>query len=383
VNATVAVSQPAAYDAPPVLARPGRPSARALLRTVGALGLAAVLLGYVFPRVVGATVGDVRAAFGAVSGRDAVVLVLLWAAGLFTHSFVLTGALPGLTRRRALTLNLTGSAVSNTLPFGGAVGMSLNYLMVRTWGVESAAFAAFTLVTNLFVVLLKLTMPAVALVALWATGVPIGLATRWTAVGSVTALVVVLAVGAAALASRRTAERAVGIVVPVAVRLARLLRRDSDAARLRDGVLATRDAIAAVLRRRWGQMSVGTLGYGLLQAVLLWASLHAVGVTLPPAAVLAGFAVDRVMTLAVITPGAVGFAEAGTAGALVALGGAPAAVAAGVLLYRGFTFALEIPVGGTWLLGWLFSHRFGRRAREAAAAAGPVPAEAAVEGSVA
>lgn len=371
------------YDAEPVLTRPGRPSLRVLLRTVGALGLAAVLLGYVFPRVVGATVGDVRAAFGAVSGRDAVVLVLLWAAGLLTHSFVLTGALPGLTRRRALTLNLTGSAVSNSLPFGGAAGMSLNYLMVRTWGVESAAFAAFTLVTNLFVVLLKLTMPAVALVALWATGVPIGMATRWTAVGSVTALVVVLAVGAAALASRRTAERAVAIVVPVAVRLARLLRRDSDAARLRDGVLATRDAIAAVLRRRWGQMSVGTLGYGLLQAVLLWASLHAVGVTLPPAAVLAGFAVDRVMTLAVITPGAVGFAEAGTAGALVALGGAPAAVAAGVLLYRGFTFALEIPVGGTWLLGWLFSHRFGRRAREAAAAAGQVPAEAAVEGSVA
>lgn len=378
------MSQAVGYDAEPVVAARSHLSRRGLVRTVGALGLAAVLLGYVFPRVVGATVGDVRAAFGAVSAREAAVLVLLWAAGLLTHSFVLTGALPGLTRRRALTLNLTGSAVSNTLPFGGAAGMSLNYLMVRAWGVESAAFAAFTLVTNLFVVLLKLTMPAVALVALWATGVPIGLATRWTAVGSVAALAVVLAVGAAALASRRAAERAVAAVVPVVVRLARLLRRDGDATRLRDGVLATRDAIASVLRRRWGQMSVGTLGYGILQAVLLWACLRAVGVDLPPAAVLAGFAVDRVMTLAVITPGAVGFAEAGTAAALVALGGAPAAVAAGVLLYRGFTFALEIPVGGTWLLGWLFSHRFNLRAgrRGAGASAGP-PADVTVEGSAA
>jgi uncharacterized membrane protein YbhN (UPF0104 family) len=111
-------------------------------------------------------------------------------------------------------------------------------------------------------------------------------------------------------------------------------------------------------------MSLGMLGYGLLQAVLLWACLHAVGADLAPAAVLAGFAVDRVMTLVVITPGAVGFAEAGTAAALIALGGSPAAVAAGVLLYRGFTFALEIPVGGTWLAGWLFWRR--RAARGAA-----------------
>jgi uncharacterized membrane protein YbhN (UPF0104 family) len=380
VNATVAVSQAAGYDAAAVTPRSGPSSRRRLLRTVGALALAAVLLGYVFPRVVGATTGDVRAAFAAVSARDAAILVLLWAAGLLTHSFVLTGALPGLTRRRALTLNLTGSAVANTLPFGGAAGMSLNYLMVRAWGVETAAFAAFTLVTNLFVVLLKLTMPAVALVALWATGVPVGTATRWTAVGSVVALVVVLAVGAAGLASRRAAERAVVVVVPALAGLSRLLRREGDPTRIGEGVLACRDSVASVLRRRWGQMSVGTLGYGLLQAVLLWASLHAVGVALAPAAVLAGFAVDRVMTLAVITPGAVGFAEAGTAAALVALGGDPAGVAAGVLLYRGFTFALEIPVGGTWLLGWLFRHRVTLRAARTAAAGpveGPVERQAA------
>ena len=70
---------------------------------------------------------------------------------------------------------------------------------------------------------------------------------------------------------------------------------------------------------------------------------------------LAGFAVDRVLTLVVLTPGAVGFTEAGTAAALTALGGAPAVMAAGVLLYRGFTYALEIPVGGVWLGGWLLA----------------------------
>jgi uncharacterized membrane protein YbhN (UPF0104 family) len=67
--------------------------------------------------------------------------------------------------------------------------------------------------------------------------------------------------------------------------------------------------------------------------------------------------VDRILTLIVLTPGGSGFTEAGTAAALVALGGSPAAVAAGVLLYRGFTFALEIPVGGLLLGGWLVRRR--------------------------
>ena len=334
-----------------------------MLRVLGALTLAGVLLGYVFPRVAGTTVSDVRAAFAAVSGRDAAILALIWAAGLFTHSFVLTGALPGLTRRRALTLNLTGSAVANTLPFGGAAGMSMNYVMIRAWGVESAGFAAFTLVTNLWVVLLKLSMPVLALAALWATGGPVSLATRWTALASVSALGLVLVAVAGALASRAAATRAVAVVSPVVVAVARLVRKPVDPVRLREGVLAARDAVAVVLKRRWGQMSFGMVGYGLLQALLLWASLHAVGVNLPPAVVLAGFAVDRVMTLAVITPGAMGFAEAGTAAALVALGGSPGAVAAAVLLYRGFTFALEIPVGGTWLAAWLLRRRWLSRAR--------------------
>jgi uncharacterized membrane protein YbhN (UPF0104 family) len=99
------------------------------------------------------------------------------------------------------------------------------------------------------------------------------------------------------------------------------------------------------------------VGYAALQAALLWGCVAAVGGHLTPVQVLAGFAVDRVLTLVVLTPGAVGFTEAGTAAALTALGGAPAVMAAGVLLYRGFTYALEIPVGGVWLGGWVLAHR--------------------------
>ena len=38
-----------------------------------------------------------------------------------------------------------------------------------------------------------------------------------------------------------------------------------------------------------------------------------------------------------------------------------AVLAAGILLYRAFTFGMEIPVGGLWLVGWLFVQRSSRR----------------------
>ncbi|MEZ5191932.1 MAG: hypothetical protein R2734_05130 [Nocardioides sp.] len=45
----------------------------------------------------------------------------------------LRAALPGLSMRRALTLSLTGSAVANVLPVGGAAGIVLNHRMTRSW----------------------------------------------------------------------------------------------------------------------------------------------------------------------------------------------------------------------------------------------------------
>jgi uncharacterized membrane protein YbhN (UPF0104 family) len=115
--------------------------------------------------------------------------------------------------------------------------------------------------------------------------------------------------------------------------------------------------VASTIGARWAQLSIATFGYGVLQALLLWACLHAVDGHLSPVVVLAGYAVDRIMTMVFLTPGGTGFAEAGAASALVALGGAPAAMTAGVLLYRGFTFALEIPVGGVWTGAWFLLHK--------------------------
>ena len=81
---------------------------------------------------------------------------------------------------------------------------------------------------------------------------------------------------------------------------------------------------------------------------------------------LVGFAAERLLTLAGLTPGGAGLVEVGLAGLLVALGGDPVAVVSGVLLYRLFTFGLEIPVGGVSLAAWLWLRRASRAPATAA-----------------
>jgi uncharacterized membrane protein YbhN (UPF0104 family) len=358
VNATTAVSQPATPDVTaPAFGDTKQSRARRVLQAVVSACLAAGFLIFGLPRIIGTTGHDVGEALRSTSAFEATWLTALWAAGLFVYSFVLTSSLPGLSRGRALTLNLTGSGVSNMLPFGGAAGMSLNYLMIRRWGLSASAFAAFTVVTNVWVVLLKLILPVVAVVALVATGTAIGHTLGIASIVSAVGLTILVVVLISALANRRAAIGATNVLARLAGRVTRLIRRPIDVDDFAAGLLATRDGVADVVADQWAQLTVGMLGYSVLQAALLWGCLHAVGSPISPALALAAYAVDRVLTLAVATPGASGFVEAGTAGVLVALGGAPAVTAAGVLLYRAYTFALEIPVGLTWLGIWAWLSR--------------------------
>ena len=66
---------------------------------------------------------------------------------------------------RAYFLNVTGSAVSNVLPLGGAAGTALNYSTSRAWGFSTPAFLRWALVTNIWDTLGKLVIPGFAL--LW------------------------------------------------------------------------------------------------------------------------------------------------------------------------------------------------------------------------
>lgn len=293
--------------------------------------------------------------------RWLVGLGVLWFLGLCVHTVVLTASMPGLTRRRALTLNLAGSAVANLLPLGGVAGTVLNLGMVRGWGHSGPDFARFVVVSKASDVVAKLLTPAVALAGLllWGLVRPGWHSVPW-----------VLGAAAGALAGWLVVAALVGRAGPL-LRLVSLVERAWTWRRRRSGrdpapawsaaVGRLLDGTDRLVRRRWPALTWGMAGYWLLQGALLWLCMLAVGVQVAAPIVLAGLVAERLLTLLALTPGGAGVVEAGAVAVLIALGVAPTGALAAVLLYRAFVFLAEIPVGGIAAVAWLISRRAVRR----------------------
>jgi uncharacterized membrane protein YbhN (UPF0104 family) len=250
---------------------------------------------------------------------------------------------------QALTLNLSGSAVSNLVPFGGAVGIGVTFAMAGSWGFRPSRVALSTVVTGLWNVLTKLALPLVALVALLVTG---DIADQRLVVASaIASLLLGLIVGAmlAALSRERFAAWIARVVEWAGTHVLRLVRSQREVHWDR-AVMDLRHSTIGLLRSGAVKMSGGMVAYALLQAVLAWLCLQAVGSDLSVAEVFAGYAFGRLLTSVVATPSGVGIAETGSAGLLVAFGGDPVTSTAGVLLFSLFTYLIEIPIGG---IGWL------------------------------
>jgi uncharacterized membrane protein YbhN (UPF0104 family) len=320
-----------------------------LLQVVCSFVIVGLLFLYVLPRVTGADGRAVLEHLSHLSATQVALLVIVWMASLWAYTYVLCGSLPGLTHMQALTLNLSGSAVSNLVPFGGAVGIGVTFGMTASWGFRPSRVALSTVVTGLWNVLAKLALPLVALLGLLVTG---DIADQRLVVASAIAsvlLALVVATMVAALSSERFAAWTARVVEWVGSRVLRVLRSHRQVHWDR-AVMELRSSTIGLMRTGALTMSVGMVSYALLQAVLAWLCLQAVGSTLSVAEVFAGYAFGRLLTSVVATPSGVGIAETGSAALLVAFGGDPATSTAGVLLFSLFTYLIEIPVGG---VGWL------------------------------
>jgi len=295
--------------------------------------------------IAGAKPGSIEDVIEGVTPLRLLVLAAVWLAGLGVYSFVLSAAMPGLGPRRGLLLNLSGSAVANVIPMGGAVATALNWRMLRRWGHSNAAFVSFTVLTNALDVLAKLALPVVAAATLLLLSVQVPEVLEIASAVGGACIVAFLVVhlwsvhGPAPDGGTPTAGRR-KLVADVQARLRESGRR-----------------IDTVLRRRWPVLLGGSVGYVAAQVLLLGLSLRAVGLAVPLTTLLVAAAIERLGTIVPITPGGAGIAEIGTIAWLVASGLDPTAAVAGVLLYRVFLVAMEIPVGGVLLAGWAWLQR--------------------------
>ncbi|TMR94839.1 UPF0104 family protein [Nonomuraea basaltis] len=328
--------------------------------SVLSLGLAVLLVVYL-PQIVRALTGkpvswtEIGAVFGALGAGEIALMTTLWLLSLLAYTFVLTNSLPGLNNLQGLALNAAGSAVSNLLPFGGAVGVALSFAMTRGWGFANRSIVVMTLVSGIWNTLFRFILPAIGIMALLIAGeAPNATVANagWTGAISILAL---CAVVAAALYWDRAAA-VLGRVLDAVARLLRLRFHASDAfQRLRADT-------AGVVRTRWPGLSLGMVFFLGFQWTIMATCMYATGAWPGLAQSIAVFALSRVLTSAVITPSGAGIMEGGVVLLLTTAFAVPAAPATATALLFGFwTYTIEIPFGGLALGAWaLLRRRNGR-----------------------
>ena len=327
-----------------------------IVRDVGSLAIAVALLIWGLPRVAGVGWTEIVAPMKELHPGLLALLAVLQLSALALFTFTITGALPGISHPRALIVNLCGSLVANTLPFGGALAIGATYAICRSWGFSRAAIGISIVLGGVFATAGKVLVPMIGLAALIIQGGTVSPSLRNTALVGVLTLVAILAMFVIVLVSPGAARRVGGWIEGAAEAVLRVLRKprklgwDVAVARLRE---ETR----SVVRAGWLSMTLGTLGYFTIYFAMFWICLASCGLVIGVGSMLAAFALGRLLTSIPVTPGGLGLVEAGSVALLVALGADPAQAASGVLLFSIFTHVIEIPFGITAWLVWLWGRR--------------------------
>jgi uncharacterized membrane protein YbhN (UPF0104 family) len=130
-----------------------------------------------------------------------------------------------------------------------------------------------------------------------------------------------------------------------------------------------RNRILATLGPRWRRALLATAGRWALDYATLLAALAAVGSQPRPALVLLAFCAAQLLTQIPVTPGGLGFVEAGLTATLALAGVSPGDATLATLAYRLFTYWLPLLLGP---LGLALHRRSltGRPERDAGAAPG-------------
>jgi uncharacterized protein (TIRG00374 family) len=247
----------------------------------------------------------------------------------------------------AASSQLAGNAASRVLPGGNATGTVVQASMLVRGGQPTGAVAAAMasiglLTTGMLLALPILTIPAVIIRPPPARQLQLGLV-----VSLVVALVLVL-LGLALL----TWDGFVRWVGRMAGRVIHLVRRRVSVSAVVETVAAQRDAVAAAFAGKWALALGSAAANRMLDYSALVASLYAVGARARPSMVLLAYVLALALTLVPITPGGLGFVEAGLTAVLVLAGVDKDQAVLGTLLYRLVSFWLPIPIGALAWAGW-------------------------------
>jgi uncharacterized protein (TIRG00374 family) len=244
--------------------------------------------------------------------------------------------------RPVVTSQLASNAFGRVVPGGVAAAGAMQYAMLTRAGVPPGQAAAGMTASSALVFGILLSLPVLALPAiLFGAPVDPGLG-RAAVIGGVVFLALVAAGAAAILWDWPL------VLVGRAGQAVRnrIRRRHAPLTGLPERLLRERNSVTEVVGRRWWEALLLAAGRWALDYLTLLAALTAVHADPRPSTVLLAFCAAQFLGTLPLTPGGLGFVEAGLTGTL-ALAGVPAGAAVvATLAYRLVSFWLPIPAGG-------------------------------------
>jgi len=323
-----------------------------LIRSLFLLAMAVVLY-FLWPKLV-----NLLSSAEKLSGIEWYWFVLMGVlmTGAFAAAWELTHiAVPDISRFLAATSQLVSNALAKVVP-GGVVAAGATYFQMLTVsgvprGQAAAALAAVSFISNLVL----FSLPAVALiVAAISAPIPSDLLPVALAGGVLFLLMfsVVFSIvrwDKPLLLVGRVVERVGGWLGPK-------LHKEWELSA--QGFLDHRIEVVVALGRRWPKALGAAVLNWMLDYMVLFTALYAVGAKPRASLVLVAFAGSAVLGMIPITPGGLGFVEIGLTAMLIAAGipGPDAALA--TLAYRLFQFWLPIPAGAVAYLA--FKRKYGK-----------------------
>jgi putative heme transporter len=265
-----------------------------------------------------------------------------------------------------VTSHLASNAFGRVVPGGVAASGAMQYAMLVRTGVPTAAAASGMTASSLLLFGTLLALPLLATPAIIG-GVAVDPHLAKAALAGAVLFVLMVAVGAACAAS----DRPLMLLGRAAQAIWNRVRRHHEPLTgLPERLLRERDIVLRVLGSNWWEALLLAAGRWVLDYLTLIAALYAVGAQPRASLVLLAFCAAQLLGTLPLTPGGLGFVEAGLTGtlALAGVGGGAAVVA--TLAYRLVSFWLPIPAGAVAAI--VHRRRYGAEEVEPPPSATPV-----------
>jgi putative heme transporter len=263
-------------------------------------------------------------------------------------------AMPGLRFWQGLLQIETATAISNTVPAGGAVAIGMTYRMFSSFGFADVVISSAVVTTGIWNLAAKFVLPVTA-IAVLAIIAPPSTQAVGAALTGVVALVV-LAVTAWLVLRSEAGVRWLGRLGDRAVNWVGHFFHKSPGDRVERSLVHFGSQTVKTVRRRGWLLTAATMANQAVGFVLVLIIVRAVGITAGQvtfAAVFTSFAVARLAGAIPITPGGLGTLDAAFISVMTTFGASSSQALTADLVWRLTTYFLPILCGVLTYVIWI------------------------------